>query len=644
MGPALYRAVCKGSATKVMHQLQQHGCAPNDEATGGILKVVSAGRNTVLHLAAEKGHYELIRELYAKYRVRGEDLLTWLNSADETPLHCAARSGSRKAVRVIVDELSNQEQDHRSDSVERVLTCRNKAGDTALHLAARHGHGKVIEVLVSVPSTVTAQLNNAGVSPLYLAVMSGSVDAVKAIIDCDHPSVASFDGPASQNALHAAVFKSKDMVDLLLKWKPALADDEDDESGSSPLHFASSDGDWKIVEAILNAAPTTVYKKDKKGLSALHIATKMGHLTVVKKLLKRCPDAAELRDKDGRTFLHTAAMKNRLSVVSYAIKKFKPPGLLDAALDAGGMKCFKAHALLDALDSEGNTALHLAVEAGAPQVVEALLRNGKVQTDIPNNKGLTPFDLTAKSASFFTMVTLVVMLVAFGAQTQPQRQDLVEPWDKSKISNAIEKTSDSLAVVSVLVAAAALAAGFNLPGGYNNDGMANIMDEPAFKTFMFLDILAVVAAVVAVILLVYGKATCHAGSWKSFVASLHCIWVSLLSLMLALNAASLITAGTADLPIKVTRLSIQILIIWMMTWVAPATKSSLTNLRFMWRRFGSRGRHVIKRQYPLASAAITNLLIFMFTNLMASIGYIVLWALQLNKDMAPSPAPSPALL
>jgi len=67
------------------------------------------------------------------------------------------------------------------------------------------------------------------------------------------------------------------MVDVLLEWSPALAD-QVDSSGSSPLHFASSAGDRSIVHAILRAAPpTTVYRKDTAGLSALHVAARMGH-------------------------------------------------------------------------------------------------------------------------------------------------------------------------------------------------------------------------------------------------------------------------------------------------------------------------------------------------------------------------------
>jgi ankyrin repeat protein len=178
------------------------------------------------------------------------------------------------------------------------------------------------------------------------------------------------------------------MVDLLLEWRPALAG-EVDSDGGTPLHFASSDGDRAVVRAILRAGPPgMVYKKDYLGgLSALHVAARMGHRRVVEDMLEAYPDAAELRGGDGGTFMHAAAREKRSKVVSLAIGKTKLRGLLDAQ------------------DRDGNTPLHLAVAAGAPAVVEALLRKGKVRTDVLNNDGRPPLDLATGSTSFFTMVS-----------------------------------------------------------------------------------------------------------------------------------------------------------------------------------------------------------------------------------------------
>lgn len=359
---------------------------------------MTAGKNTVLHVTAAQGHHELIQELYLRFRDH-QGLLSRLNSALFTSLHCAARAGHARAVAMLA-QLAR-------DSGESILGCKNEAGDTAPSGEARAwrcGGGPVSE---AAGPAVAAELNNAGVSALYLAVISRSVQAARAIMTCRDASAV---GPSSQNALPAAVFQSSEMVELLLEWRPALVDQVDCD-GSTPLHFASSDGDATILRAILRAAPPrTMYKKDSGGLSALHVAARMGHAGIVVDMLRSCPDAKELRDDDGRTFVHTAAREKRSRVVSIAIKN---PFL---------------RSLLDAQDRDGNTPLHLAVTAGAPGVVEDLLRKGKVRADVLNNAGHTAFDLAAANTNFFTMVSLVVTLVAYGAQLRPQRQDRLKPW------------------------------------------------------------------------------------------------------------------------------------------------------------------------------------------------------------------------
>lgn len=153
----------------------------------------------MFHVAAEQGHDKLIREVYLRFKE--SSLLSRRNSSQDTPLHCAARAGHAGAVTAIVQLLA----------LDSILGCKNEAGDTALHLAARNGHGAAVEALVSAAAPeLSSELNAAGVSPLYLAVMSKSVTAVKAIITtCSDASPV---GPDRQNALHAAVFQSSGQV------------------------------------------------------------------------------------------------------------------------------------------------------------------------------------------------------------------------------------------------------------------------------------------------------------------------------------------------------------------------------------------------------------------------------------------------
>jgi hypothetical protein len=166
---------------------------------GCTVQELTGERNTVLHIAAEQGHGDLIAELC----YHDSSLLSAANRALDTPLHSAASAGHADAVETIVRVArANVEE----DALRGILCGKNDAGDTALHLAARHGHRAVVERLVKLAPELAAETDGAGVSALYLAVISRSVDAVRAIIvSCCDASAA---GPNLQNALHAAVLQS----------------------------------------------------------------------------------------------------------------------------------------------------------------------------------------------------------------------------------------------------------------------------------------------------------------------------------------------------------------------------------------------------------------------------------------------------
>jgi ankyrin repeat protein len=341
---------------------------------------VAAERSTLLHVAAGQAHCALITELC----LRDSALLYSVSSSLDTPLHCAARHGHADAVETIVRLARSSVEEGR---LRELLGGRNDAGDTALHVAARHGRGETVEVLMKLAPEMAAEVNGAGVSPLYLAVMSRSMRAVEAIVGYQDASAA---GPMSQNALHAAVLQSSEMVSLLLRCWPSLATDLDSNK-SSPLHFASSDGDCSIIEEILtHAPPSTAYLQDNEGLSALHAAALMGNEPAVRLLLQFYPASAGIRDNHGRSFLHAAALRGHSSIVSQVIKNRTLENLLNQQ------------------DREGNTALHLAVESGEYGTVSKLLSSGKVQVHIMNNAGHTPADLIEKSTGFYSMEIMIM--------------------------------------------------------------------------------------------------------------------------------------------------------------------------------------------------------------------------------------------
>ncbi|CAM0879059.1 unnamed protein product [Alopecurus aequalis] len=536
----------------------RHGRCKVQEVTGE--------GNTVLQIAAEQGRGGLIAELC----YRDSSLLSTVNRARDTPLHSAASAGHADTVETIVRlARANVEE----DALHGILRGKNDAGDTALHLAARHGHRSAVERFMKLAPELAAETNGAGVSPLYLAVMSRSVDTARAIVvsHCD----ASAAGPNSQNALHAAVLQCSEMVALLLQWRPALASNVDINK-SSPLHFAASDGDFSIIEALLtHSPPSTAYLQDTDGSSALHAAALMGHLAAVRLLLRLCPACADIRDNQGRNFLHAAAMKGCSSIMSYVIKNK-----------------MLAH-LLNKQDREGNTPLHLAVARGEHKVISKLLACKKIR--------------------------LVVRLYVSGAQYRPERQDHIEKWKGQDIMKWRETTSKNIAIVSTLVATVAFSAAFNVPGSYGSDGKANLSRDRLYNAFLVLDTIAVTTSVVATILLIYGRASRSQRSWMGFMISMHFLWLSLNSMMLAFFAAIVVVMSKkSPMKIALSQLIYYGLYILMMMLAHLATPGSLAGvMRFL---IGvcyegqRRAKRRISRQFPFVMFYAFNVVVFIVIN------------------------------
>ncbi|XP_062193743.1 uncharacterized protein LOC133897149 [Phragmites australis] len=602
MCPELYRAAFSGSAQQVQDLL-----APSDTTAGPTdeqgrahqgkcsLDEVTAGWNTVLHVAAGKGHVPLVQQLFQDHTAAATTLLPSVNSKSETALHRAARAGHPKMVSLLI----RLAQEHGAGAAALVLARKRSGGDTALHLAARHGHEAVVQVLMVVAPVLSCAVNDARMSPLYLAVMSRSVGAVKALIQWRHASAS---GHKGQNALHAAVLQSAEITSQLLSWpeNQNLAK-EIDESKSTPLHYAASDGDREIVGMLIRSMPSATYLQDKEGFTPLHIAAWMGHVDVIHDMLEACPDSAELTDKEGRNFLHVAIHRSHEPVVTY---------LLGSPILAG---------ILNEQDNDGNTPLHLAVMAGNPNL--AILDNGDIELNIANKEGETPFDLAKGITSFLFMIGFVLRLSAHGARFGAERQDGITPWKSKAIKEWHEKTSKNLGIVAVLIATVALSAMFNVPGGYDSNGVANLHATVPYNAFLVLDTVAVAASVIATMLLTYGRgAPRSSAAW--ICLALIFLWIALMSMILAFMAAvvsGLDSTTTKGMIWGIFALPFAFLIALSFVWAVPAPTftSVCLLLRALTGEDRQRMKRHIDRRFPLVGFYLLVMYLFWLLNAVA---------------------------
>ncbi|CAL5413462.1 unnamed protein product [Camellia sinensis] len=333
-------------------------------------------------------------------------LLRCLNMDGETPLHIAARKGHLDIVKELIERakrLGREEVESGGGAAKEMLRATNKDNDTALHMAVRNGHSGVVELLTTEDPEFTHQPNNAEETPLYLAVERQLDDVVFMILkNCKSPA---YGGPKGQTALHVAVacpwrtessktfskMKLDQSAQFLLDWNQDLIKETDehqdlikktDEHGWTPFHYAACLGNHYGVKLMLEKDKSVVYittneEGDEK--TALHIAAANGWHQVMEELLSQCPDCWEMVNSEGQNVLHIAVVEQQKEVIKYIFNK-----------------SWIIH-LINQKDIEGNTPLHLL----ATDSMRELWHWRKAT----NNKNMIPQDQLL-SCSKVTILTL----------------------------------------------------------------------------------------------------------------------------------------------------------------------------------------------------------------------------------------------
>uniref|UniRef100_A0A8I6XJD2 PGG domain-containing protein n=1 Tax=Hordeum vulgare subsp. vulgare TaxID=112509 RepID=A0A8I6XJD2_HORVV len=499
----------------------------------------------------------------------------------------------------MVSLLVNLAQNHEhGPGAARVLMLRNNGGETVLHVAARHSRQEVAERLIVAAPSLSCGVNDAGVSPLYLAVLCRSAGIVRALVGCPH-APASASGPSRQNALHAAVLQSAEITHAILAWNLNLAN-ETDESGSSPLHYAASDGDRRIIGHLLIFAPSALYLQDQQGFTPLHMAAWMGHVDVIHDMLQASPHTAEVTDNNGRNFLHVAIGRGHESIVKYIVGSPFASGLVNEQ------------------DNDGNTPLHLAVIARKPKL--SILHTEFLELNIANNEGRTPFDLVSDITSFLPMIGFVLKLSARHSWIGTRSQDRVLPWNDTAMKEWLEKLSKNLGIVAVLIATIALTAMFNVPGGYDSKGMPNLRGTRHTNTFLVLDTVAMASSMIATMLLIYGRGASARSSATWICLALIFLWCALMGMILSFMAA-VVPGLENDTIMKkmvwcIFALPFFSLVALSFVWAEPAP--TIASVRLLYHARTSqdrvRMRRHTRRRFPMVGFYLFVLYLFWFLN------------------------------
>jgi ankyrin repeat protein len=401
---------------------------------------------TALHWAVESDHAEIVRLL-----VEAGANVSAANRYGATPLWLACVNGSAVSIDLLLKAgadansalpegetaIMTAARTGRLDAVKallshgaRVNTQEGWHGQTALMWAAAEGHAAVVRVLVDAGADVHAR-SNGGFTPLLFAARNGQIESVKALLTAGSTlreslparrsrtsSTAAGAAPADPEVgLDAFLLAAANAHYELAAWLlDQGADPNEAPQGWTALHQVSwvrkagvsgsnnpapeGSGDMdsltfvrKLVEkgAQLDARVTKrpnmgVTTLNSIGATPLMLAARTADADLMRLLATLGADPA-LTNEDGSTVLMVAA---GLGTQSPGEDPGTEPEVLEAvsvALELGND--------INAVDKNGETAMHGAAYKHAPSVVHFLAEKG-ARVDVwnkPNKRGWTPLKI-----------------------------------------------------------------------------------------------------------------------------------------------------------------------------------------------------------------------------------------------------------
>ena len=342
----------------------------------------------LLHVCIKKNEPKLLSKLIdaAKEGVKSskEDMLLRRNGRKQTPLLFAIRVRNVECCGIIMNKgrsetlLAKDDEGNtalhfiaeeklfsvfvqainvfKEDDKMGLLRVANKRNETLLHAAARSGCVEIMQEWVQIGFSVTGKTNN-GFTALHFAAKNGHKECIKFLLNNvkadDKKTFMNSESKTKQTALMLAADKGFNMSCYLL--------------GKSDLN-----------------------KQDKEGWTALHYAAKKGSESVVKYLLNKCADCM-IFTRHGKTALMFAVANDNDGCASLLLDadhnncngSLKPYDTLRSGVLKRSTRCVSLllkeqqfRDVLNEVDQDGNTLLHLALKIKCNEVALVLLEAG----------------------------------------------------------------------------------------------------------------------------------------------------------------------------------------------------------------------------------------------------------------------------
>ncbi|KAK7074366.1 hypothetical protein SK128_009451 [Halocaridina rubra] len=422
---------------------------------------------TALHVAVAAEKDVVVQELVSFNKYKNENLTDFINAKNniqKTPLHFAAHVGHVAILEILLDngaDMISKDKDgytalhvgiaagkveviqellkfgkRRKINLEEFLNATNNIQKTPLHFAAHTGHTEILLKLLDAGSNIIAE-DEDGYTPLHVAVAVGKVDAVQELLQfqkkrhgnlCDILNVSN---NAQKTPLHFAARVGKVQIfDMLMVAGADIAAEDND--GYTPLHVAIAERNENIFRKLYEFAKRKnlnlldyINATNKRQETPLHFASYTGNVKIIKLLVHAGANITAI-DKEGNTPLHVAISAKQIDAVQELLnfrkneKEYlnklltttnnikKAP--LHIAARTGSVKVLKMlignGADATAIDEDGYTPLHVAVENNNDDVVDELLKHQENKNenfsdllDVPNNAQKTSLHFAAHTGN-----------------------------------------------------------------------------------------------------------------------------------------------------------------------------------------------------------------------------------------------------
>ncbi|MHB9146880.1 MAG: ankyrin repeat domain-containing protein [Candidatus Amoebophilus sp.] len=324
--------------------------------------------NTPLHVAIKQKLVDVVDKLLDQ---GAEDSIKLQNSEGHTPLHLAIISNSLDMVSLLI----------RKGAIN-YINVKDNEGYTPLHLAIINGSIDMINLLLTRGGiNAINKQDNEGRTPLHLAIKCTkrrSIGLVRLLLDkarlwsIDTTALIKIADSYERTSLHyAAKYCSQEMIELLLEFGAEEAVCIKDLYQSTPLHMAAQYNKAETVELLLeNAEENLANQHDTHGNLPIFYAISNPDVSKSIEIIQQLGRGAKLHaiNSKGDTPMHLAVKLNSNKILEVLLRHMDR---------------------IDFKDNEGNTLLHLAVLKKNYEIVNMLLKHSPYLINYKNNDGNT---------------------------------------------------------------------------------------------------------------------------------------------------------------------------------------------------------------------------------------------------------------